>query len=40
MSIVLDESVVKMQGFRVYLWSAVDVGLGEVLAIHASWIGT
>ena len=36
-SVALDEAVVKLQGLRVYVWSAVDVDSGEVLAIYASW---
>jgi len=32
-----DESVVKLHGLRAYVWSAVDVDSGEVLAIYASW---
>jgi len=33
----LDETVVKLQGLRVYVWSALDVDSGEILAIYASW---
>jgi len=33
----LDETVVKLHGFRAYIWSALDVDSGEVLAIYASW---
>jgi len=36
-AVALDETVVKMHGFRVYIWSAVDVDSGEILAIYASW---
>jgi transposase-like protein len=28
---------VKLHGIRVYVWSAVDVYSGEIMAIHASW---
>jgi transposase-like protein len=34
---ILDETVVKMHGLRAYVWSAVDVDSGEILAIYASW---
>jgi len=36
-AVALDETVVKLHGFRVYLWSAVDVDSGEILAVYASW---
>jgi len=36
-AVALDETVVKIHGFRAYVWSAVDVDSGEVLAIYASW---
>ena len=29
--------MVKLHGLRAYVWSAVDVDSGEVLAIHTSW---
>jgi len=29
--------VVKLHGLRVYVWSALDVDSGEILAIYASW---
>ena len=32
----VDETVVKMHGLRAYVWSAVDVDSGEILAIYAS----
>jgi putative transposase len=35
--VALDEGVVKLHGFRGYVWSAVDIDSGEVLAMHASW---
>jgi putative transposase len=35
-TIAVDETVVKMHGLRAYVWSAVDVYSGEVLAIYAS----
>ena len=33
----VDETVVKIHGLRAYIWSAVDVDSGEILAIYASW---
>jgi transposase-like protein len=30
-------TMVKIHGLRAYVWSAVDVDLGEILAIYASW---
>jgi len=35
-SVALDETVVKLHGLRVYVWSALDDNSGEVLAIYAS----
>jgi transposase-like protein len=35
--VTLDETVIEMHRFRVYVWSAVDVDSGEILAIYASW---
>ena len=35
-TIAVDETVVKMHGLRAYVWSAVDVYSGEILAIYAS----
>jgi transposase-like protein len=35
--VAVDESVVKLHGLRVYVWSAVDVDSGEILAVYASW---
>jgi putative transposase len=35
-SVAVDETVVKIHGLRAYIWSAVDVDSGEILAIHAS----
>jgi putative transposase len=32
----VDETVVKMHGLRAYVWSAVDVDSGEILAVYAS----
>jgi len=32
-TIAVDETVVKMHGLRAYVWSAVDVDSGEILAI-------
>jgi transposase-like protein len=29
--------MVKLHGLRAYLWSAVDVDSGEILAVYASW---
>ena len=29
--------MVKIHGLRVYVWSALDVDSGEILAIYASW---
>jgi len=29
--------VVKLHGLRAYIWSALDVDSGEILAIHALW---
>jgi putative transposase len=34
--VAVDETVVKMHGLRAYVWSAVDVDSGEILAIYAS----
>jgi putative transposase len=34
---VVDETVVKMHGLRVYVWSAVDIDSWEILAVYASW---
>jgi len=36
-AIALDETVVEIHGFRAYVWFAVDIDSGEVLAIYASW---
>lgn len=36
-AVAVDETVVKLHGLRVYVWSAVDVDSGEILAIYASW---
>jgi transposase-like protein len=36
-TIAVDEAVVKMHGLRAYVWFAVDVDSGEILAIYASW---
>jgi transposase-like protein len=33
--VALDEIVVKLHGFRAYVWSAIDIDSGEVLAIYA-----
>jgi len=35
--VAVDETVVKMHGLNAYVWSAVDVDSGEILAIYASW---
>ena len=35
-TIAVDETVVKIHGLRAYIWSAVDVDSGEILAIYAS----
>jgi putative transposase len=35
-AVAVDETVVKMHGLRAYVWSAVDVDSGEVLAVYAS----
>jgi len=29
--------VVKLHGFRAYVWSAVDIDSGEILAVYTSW---
>lgn len=34
--VAVDEAVVKFNGCRCYLWAAVDVDSGEVLAVYAS----
>jgi len=34
--VAVDEAVVKFNGCRCYVWAAVDVGSGEVLAVYAS----
>jgi transposase-like protein len=31
--VAVNETVVKMHGLRVYVWSSVDVNYGEILAI-------
>ena len=36
-AVALDETVVKLHGLRVYVWSALDVDSREILAIYASW---
>jgi transposase-like protein len=36
-TIAVDETVVKMHGLRAYVWSAVDVDSGEILAVYTSW---
>ena len=36
-SVAVDETVVKLHGLRAYVWSAVDIDSGEILAIYASW---
>jgi transposase-like protein len=38
-AVALDETVVKLHGFRAYIWSAVDVDSEEVLAIYAHEVG-
>jgi len=35
-TIAIDETVVKMHGLSAYVWSAVDVDSGEILAVYAS----
>jgi transposase-like protein len=35
-SVALDETVVKLHGLRVYVWSAVDIDSGEILAVYTS----
>jgi transposase-like protein len=35
-TVAVDETVVKMHSLRVYVWSAVDVDSGEVLAVYVS----
>ena len=32
----MDETVVKVNGYRSYVWSAIDMESGEILAVHAS----
>jgi putative transposase len=34
--VAVDETVVKIHGLKAYVWSAVDVDSGEILAIYAS----
>jgi len=36
-AVAVDETVVKLHGFRAYVWSAVDIDSGEILAVYASW---
>jgi transposase-like protein len=36
-AVALDEAVVRLHGLRAYVWSAVDVDSGEILAVYASW---
>jgi transposase-like protein len=36
-TVAVDETEVKMHGLRAYVWSAVDIGSEEILAIYASW---
>jgi transposase-like protein len=36
-AVALDETVVRLHGLRAYVWSAVDMDSGEILAIYASW---
>jgi transposase-like protein len=36
-AVALDETVVRLHGLRAYVWSAVDVDSGEILAVYASW---
>jgi len=35
-AVAVDEAVVEMHGLRAYVWSAVDVDSGEILAVYAS----
>ena len=35
-TVAVDETVVKVHGLRAYVWSAVDVDSGEILAVYAS----
>jgi len=34
-TVAVDETVVEMHSLRVYVWSAVDVDSGEILAVYA-----
>jgi transposase-like protein len=34
-AVAVDRAVVKMHGLRAYVWSAVDIDFGEILAIYA-----
>ncbi|MCL7383690.1 MAG: DDE-type integrase/transposase/recombinase [Thaumarchaeota archaeon] len=36
-TVAVNETVVKPHSLRVYVWSAVDIGSEEILAIYASW---
>jgi transposase-like protein len=36
-TVVVDETVVKLHGLRVYVWSVVYIDSGEILAVYASW---
>jgi transposase-like protein len=36
-AVAVDETVVRLHGLRAYVWSAVDIDSGEILAIYASW---
>jgi len=39
-TVAVDETVVEVHGLRAYVWSAVDVDSGEVLAVYASRVET
>jgi transposase-like protein len=36
MKAAVDETVVKMHALRAYVWSAVDIDSGEIVAVYAS----
>jgi transposase-like protein len=35
-SVAVDETLVKLHGLRAYVWFAVDIDSGEILAVYAS----
>jgi transposase-like protein len=34
-AVAVDETMVKMHGLRAYVWSAIDIDSGEILAVYA-----